>query len=120
VRAGGPGPRLAHPLTRRPALSVMDTMTQQRETLLRATDKASNTNSLTQRARGLMRMMIVRSRTNVALLVITIVALLASIGAVVCTFRALAELGLAFFCLYPLSLRPPQTSTTSKNSQLII
>lgn len=97
----------------------MDTMTQQRETLLRATDKASNTNSLTQRARGLMRMMIVRSRTNVALLVITIVALLASIGAVVCTFRALAELELAFKYLYPL-LRPPQTSTTSKNSPLII
>lgn len=64
----------------------MDTMTQQREGLLRATDKASSTNSLTDRARGLMRMMIVRSRTNVALLVVTIILLLAAIGGVAYVF----------------------------------
>ena len=61
----------------------MDTLTQQRESLLRSTDKAQSTNSLTDRARGLMRLMIVRSRTNVALLVMIIVLLIAAIGAIV-------------------------------------
>lgn len=60
----------------------MDTLTQQRESLLRSTDKAQSTFSLTDRARGLMRTMIVRSRTNVALLVLIILLLIASIGAV--------------------------------------
>jgi hypothetical protein len=61
----------------------MDTLTQQRESLLRSTDKAQSTNSLTDRARGLMRLMIVRSRTNVVLLVMIIILLIAAIGAVV-------------------------------------
>ena len=66
-----------------PPSSVMDTLTQQREALLRSSDKAQSTNSLADRARGLMRLMIVRSRTNVALLVLIIILLIAAIGAVV-------------------------------------
>ena len=61
----------------------MDTLTQQRESLLRSTDKAQSTFSLTDRARGLMRTMIIRSRTNVALLILIILLLLGSIGALV-------------------------------------
>jgi hypothetical protein len=58
-------------------------MTQQRESLLRAKDKASNTNSLTMRARGIMRLMQSRALTNKFLLLFTVLILLAAIGAVV-------------------------------------
>ncbi len=61
----------------------MDTMTQQREALLRATDKTENTNSLAGRARGIMRLMIVRSRGTTALLIFTIFILIGAIGTVV-------------------------------------
>lgn len=64
-------------------VGVMDTMTQQREVLLRATTKASNTTSLTVRARGIMRLMQARAITNKALLLLTVFVLLGVIGVVV-------------------------------------
>lgn len=63
-------------------VSVMDTMTAQRETLLRATSKAANTNDLTYQARGIMRLMQARAFTNKALLLLTVFVLLGAIGVV--------------------------------------
>lgn len=64
-------------------VGVMDTMTQQREVLLRATAKASNTTTLTGRARSIMRLMQARAITNKALLLLTVFILMAVIGVVV-------------------------------------
>ena len=61
-------------------VGVMDTMTAQRESLLRSRDKVSNTNSLADRARGLMRMMQARAITNKALLIFVVIVLLGLIG----------------------------------------
>jgi vesicle transport through interaction with t-SNAREs protein 1 len=64
-------------------VSVIDTMQQQRESLLRSRDKVGNTNSLTERARGIMRLMQARTVTNKALLIFVVLLLLAMIGVVV-------------------------------------
>ena len=63
-------------------VSVIDTMQQQRESLLRSTAKVGNVNSLADTARGVMRMMQARAITNKALLIFVVVVLLGLIGVV--------------------------------------
>ena len=58
-------------------------MQQQRESLLRSTAKASDVNSLTGRARNIMRLMQARAITNKALLLFAVLMLLGAIGTVV-------------------------------------
>ncbi len=58
-------------------------MTTQRESLLRATDSASNTNSLALTARGLLMQMTARALTNKLLLAFTVLILLAANGVLV-------------------------------------
>ena len=64
-------------------VGVLDTMTQQRESLIRSKDKVSNTNSLTEKAKGIMRLMQARAITNKALLAFVVLILLALIGVVI-------------------------------------
>jgi hypothetical protein len=64
-------------------VNVVDTMTQQREGLLRATGKAGDVNTLTGQARGIMRMMQARAITNKALLSFAVLVLLGCIGGIV-------------------------------------
>ncbi len=64
-------------------MSVLDTMQQQRESLVRSTDKVTNVNSLSERAKGIMRLMQARAITNKALLAFVVLVLLALIGVVV-------------------------------------
>jgi vesicle transport through interaction with t-SNAREs protein 1 len=64
-------------------VSVIDTMQQQRESLLRSRDKVGKTNSLTEKARGIMRLMQARAITNKGLLVFVVILLMAMIGVVV-------------------------------------
>jgi hypothetical protein len=63
-------------------VAVIDTMQSQRESLLRSTAKVSNTNSLADRAKGIMRLMQARAITNKALLLSVVFILLALIGVV--------------------------------------
>jgi hypothetical protein len=64
-------------------VNVVDTMTQQRESLLRTQNKASGVNTLTDSARGIMRMMQARAVTNKALLMFAVLLLLGCIGGIV-------------------------------------
>jgi hypothetical protein len=64
-------------------VGVLDTMTAQRESLIRARDKTSGVNSLTDTARGIMRLMQARAITNKALLFFVVLLLLGLIGVVV-------------------------------------
>ncbi len=64
-------------------IGVIDTMQQQRESLLRSTSKVSSTNSLTDQAKGIMRLMQARAITNKALLVFVVLILLSMIGVVI-------------------------------------
>lgn len=57
-------------------------MTQQRESLIRSRDKVGSTNSLTEKAKGIMRMMQARAITNKALLIFVVLVLLGLIGVV--------------------------------------
>ena len=70
-------------LTPPPLCSVITPMTTQRESLLRATDSASNTNSLALTARGLLMQMTARALTNKLLLAFTVLILLAANGVLV-------------------------------------
>ena len=58
-------------------------MTAQRESLLRSTDAAGNTNALALTARGLLRQMAARALTNKLLLGFTVLVLLAANGVLV-------------------------------------
>ena len=49
-------------------ISVIDTMQQQRETMVRATGKTRDTNTLTKTARGILRGIQARAVTNKAVL----------------------------------------------------
>jgi len=62
---------------------VVTTLTSQRETLLRATDSASNTNALAGKARGILMQMAARALTNKILLFITVLILLGANGVVI-------------------------------------
>lgn len=71
---------LSHPL---PTHRVVTTLTSQRETLLRATDSASNTNALAGKARGILMQMAARALTNKILLFVTVLILLGANGVVI-------------------------------------
>ncbi len=64
-------------------VSVLDTMQQQRESLIRSRDKVAGVSTLTERAKGIMRLMQARAITNKALLVFVVLVLLSMIGVVV-------------------------------------
>lgn len=64
-------------------VNVMDTMTAQREGLLRATGKASDVTGLTGTARSIMRGMQARAITNKALLAFACLVLLGCICGIV-------------------------------------
>ena len=90
-------------------VGVIDTMTQQRESLLRSRDKVSNVNSLSDRARGLMRMMQARAITNKALLMFVVVVLLGLIGE--------CFSGRAGRARPPATGRPPTADTRARSSR---
>lgn len=58
-------------------------MTAQRESLLRSTDAAGNTNALALTARGLLMQMTARALTNKILLGFTVLVLLAANGVMI-------------------------------------
>lgn len=58
-------------------------MTAQRESLLRSTDAAGNTNELAQTARGLLMQMTARALTNKFLLGFTALVLFAACGVMI-------------------------------------
>lgn len=64
-------------------INVIDTMQQQRESILRSTAKAESTNALTDVARGILRGMQRSAITNKFLLAGIILVLLLAIGVVV-------------------------------------
>jgi hypothetical protein len=64
-------------------VNIMDTMQQQRESLIRSKDKSADVNSLAYRARTIMRGIQRRAITNKALLGLVVLILLVLIGVVV-------------------------------------
>lgn len=64
-------------------INVIDTMQQQRETMIRSTDKTRDVNTLTKTARGILRGIQAKAITNKLILVIAILVILGCIGVVV-------------------------------------
>lgn len=64
-------------------MNIIDTMQQQRESLIRSRDKSTNVNSLAYQARNIMRGIQARAVKNKALLGLVVLMLLALIGVVV-------------------------------------